>query len=156
MIMARQNTRTGRHRQPLEIMASVNITNLLDTAFILLITFMLITPTLTHGLKLDLPEVRAPALPTDPRNALLISIERPREGETEERITLENRWVTLEEIHDIVKQEIALRPEIGVILEGDRNARLGISVQVIDAVKRAGCDKIAIKTEAPASENRNP
>ena len=33
-----------RHRQPLEAQAAINVTTLLDTAFILLVTFMLVTP----------------------------------------------------------------------------------------------------------------
>ena len=142
-----------RHRQPLEIMSAMNITNLLDTAFILLITFMLVAPQLTHGLKLVLPEVKkAPPLQADQAKSILISIQQREGDETEERVYIKNRRVTLEEITEIVATERAAKPETGIIIEADQDSRSGMFMKVVGAVKEAGVEKFGIKVRPAGGE----
>ncbi|HUT23050.1 MAG TPA: biopolymer transporter ExbD [Sumerlaeia bacterium] len=137
-----------RHRQPLEILAAMNVTNLLDTAFILLITFMLVAPQLNHGLKLKLPEVKeAPALPQDPNTALLIAIAKRHEGEAEEWIYLNGKRVTLDEVFEKVSAEREQRPDVAVIIASDEDCPAGLFIQVIGAVNRAGVENIGLQTD---------
>jgi len=142
-----------RHRQPLEIMSAMNITNLLDTAFILLITFMLVAPQLTHGIKLQLPEVeKAPPLDTDQMRSLLISIQVRDQDEAEERVYIKNQRVTLREVTEIVASERAARADLGIIIEADQESRSGMFMQVVGAVKQAGVETFGIKVRPGAGE----
>lgn len=145
-----------RHRQPLEVLSSMNVTNLLDTAFILLITFMLVAPQLTHGLKIELPEVaKAPPLETDVVKSLLISVQRAADGESLERVYVRNERVTLEELTRIVQEERAKRPEMGIIIEADQGSTSGMFIRAIGAVKQAGVDDFGIKVR-PVGEASRP
>ena len=139
--------RMKRHRQPLEPMASLNITNLLDTAFILLITFMLVAAQLTHGIKLDLPEVAAPPMSKDPTNTVLISIAKRRDGEQREWIYLSGERVTVEDLYDGLRAKRAEKPDLAGVIEGDRAIPYGVFYEVIDAVKRAGIDNVGLSAE---------
>jgi biopolymer transport protein ExbD len=139
--------RMKRHRQPLEPMASLNITNLLDTAFILLITFMLVAPQLTHGIKLDLPEVAAPPMSKDPAKTVLIGIAKRREGEQREWIYLGGDRVTVEGLYEGLRAKRSENPDLAVVIEGDKAVAYGVFYEVIDAVKRAGVDNIGLSAE---------
>ena len=130
--------RSRRQRQDLDVVASLNVTNLIDTAFILLITFMLVTPQLTHGIKLDLPEADAPSLDEDPQKTVEISIARKYDGEEEERIYLDGKVVTLDDLYERIKSEHAQRPDIMVNIRADKAAAYGMFARVAAAVERAG------------------
>ncbi len=145
-----------RHRQPLEIMAEMNITNLLDTAFILLITFMLVAPQLTHGLKISLPEVKdAPPLAVDTNKTILVSILKKDEDEPEERIILEQKRVTVEDLYEQIRAKHETKPDIEVVIEVDEESSSGMLVKVIGAVGRAGVvDKVGIRAQPAGRENR--
>ena len=146
--------RVRRHRQPLDVLASLNITNLIDTAFILLITFMLVAPQLTHGIKLDLPEVTAPILDEDPQKVLEISITRKWAGEEEERIYLNGKVVTLEDVYAQVEQERARRPNVTVVIRADDASSYGMFARVAEAVQRAGVADIGLEFRQEPSKTR--
>ena len=139
--------RMKRRRRPLEPLASLNITNLLDTAFILLITFMLVAPQLTHGVKLELPEVAAPPMARDPGKTVLISIARRRQGEDREWIYLSGKRVTLDDLYEQLRKKRAEKPDLAVVIEGDKAIPYGLFYEVMDAVKRAGVDVIGLSAE---------
>lgn len=148
-----------RHRQPLKVMSDMNVTNLLDTAFILLITFMLVAPQLTHGLKIAPPEVTdAPQMEQSPDKTLFIGImPASAEGESE-RVYLKahssapEKRVTVDEVYSIVSEEFARRQDLSVVVEPDAKASAGILVEVVNAVMRAGVEDMGISVR-PKSNN---
>lgn len=144
----------SRHRQPLKVVSELNITNLLDTAFILLITFMLVAPQLDHGITVDLPKVKeAPALTPEPERTMVVHIRRPdaADGRTEEWIYLDGEQVTLEQLEERVRAARAARPELAIVVQGDLGAGWGVGVEVLGAIKRAGVSNIGIGAEPRAA-----
>ncbi|NQU41764.1 biopolymer transporter ExbD [bacterium] len=146
-----------RHRQPLEIESSLNVTNLLDTAFILLITFMLVAPQLTHGLKINLPDVDSGPVVDEPDKTIQILIEKRQEGEAEEWLYFQERGqevrVTLAELEERLAHATATRPETAVVIQADAESRYEIFAKVIDTVKRAGVANIGLITEPTREED---
>lgn len=141
-----------RHRQPLEIMSTMNVTNLLDTAFILLITFMLVTPQLTHGLKINPPRVKdAPQLDIDPGKTLQIVIKQRAEAEPEALYIQDKnlRRVTLDEIYEEVTAAYARFPDLSVVIHVDKDSRVEMTLQTIAAVQRTGISNIGVVTVLP-------
>jgi biopolymer transport protein ExbD len=139
-----------RHRQPLEVMSEMNVTNLLDTAFILLITFMLVAPQLTHGIKIKIPEVEnVPPLHANLEKTVLISIQKTREGETEEEIVMDKRRVTLEEISSTLSERYRNQPDVSVVIEADDGSGAGTLVRVVGAVTGAGVESIGFSAQPP-------
>jgi biopolymer transport protein ExbD len=139
-----------RHRQPLEVMSEMNVTNLLDTAFILLITFMLVAPQLTHGIKIKIPEVEnVPPLHANLEKTVLISIQKTREGETEEEIVMDKRRVTLDEVFTTLTERRLSQPDVSVVIEADNASGAGTLVRVVGAVTRAGVENIGFSAQPP-------
>ena len=56
--------------------SEMNLTNLIDVVFCLLIVFMLTAPLMTQGVKVDLPKVEAANI--EEREAIRVSIDRKR------------------------------------------------------------------------------
>lgn len=66
-----------RRRSTVQPSAQINLTSLLDITFVLLIAFMIVAPTITHSLDIELPKA------TPPEEAL-----PPPEPETVKNLTL--------------------------------------------------------------------
>ena len=121
------------HRQPLKIASDLNITNLLDTAFILLITFMLVAPQLNHAVTVDLAEVKdSPPLDvTEQQRPLIITIKAKGEGRDEEWIYINDRQVVLEEIPGYLERLRLESKDPAVIINADKRSSTGVFIQVI-------------------------
>jgi len=109
-----------RHHEPLDVLASLNVTNLIDTAFILLITFMLVAPHLTHGIQLELPQADAPVLDEDTQKTYSVSITEKLPGEEEERIYLDGERVTLQDLEDRLADAHSRKPDTTVTVSVGR------------------------------------
>jgi len=64
----------GRRRQILPMAAEINLTNLIDVAFVLLIIFMITAPILQGGIEVQLPT--ADARPLQSNEAVVVSIDQ--------------------------------------------------------------------------------
>jgi len=135
-----------RHRKPLTLISAINITNLLDIAFVLLICFMLVAPTLKHGLKMDLPEVEGTALELKKKNFSIVIKEKLPE-EDEPRVYLENEIVSVNELKDKLQAQYVKNPEIEVVIECDRSVPYDIFARILGTVKSAGITNIGLVTE---------
>lgn len=155
-----------RHRQPLEAQATINVTNLLDTAFILLVTFMLVTPQLAHSLKVKLPEVTsAPTTSPPPKQQepLLVIIQKKQANETEEHVYLQvskaagEKQVSLDELRDAAKKAKEANAELNVVIEPDKEASTGITVKVLAVLREAQVDNIGISVNPEkGSKDKTP
>ena len=63
-------------RNSLVTLSDLNMTPLIDLAFVLLIIFMITTPLLEHGLSVDLPEGGQPDRPLDKNDIRTIEVDR--------------------------------------------------------------------------------
>ncbi len=136
-----------RHRQPLHAMSEMNDTNLLDTAFILLIVFMLVAPQLSQRVKVDLPKVvEASSLDVPPEKTFLISIQKKDPEEPEERVYARKQRVTLDDLKDMVQLERQGIPELGIVVEADREASWQAVSSVLNALAQIQVQRVGFKT----------
>ena len=63
-------------RNTLVTLSDLNVTPLIDLAFVLLIIFMITTPLLEHGLSLDLPEGGQPDRPLDRNDIRTVEVDQ--------------------------------------------------------------------------------
>lgn len=141
-----------RHRQELEIFSEMNLTNMLDTAFTLLLAFLLVAPMIKHGIDLELPSAQAGALSTEGQS-LTIAIARRTADDLPDRIYIEDQRVTTEQMVEIIKERQALYPNLAIMLEADRLVRYETVLQVVAALRNAGIGGIGLPTatnEVPA------
>jgi len=132
--MARRHARTED--------AEINITPMLDIVFIMLIFFIVTTSfTKETGAVIVKPEAEQAAALQN--GTILIGI-RPNDD-----IWMAKRRIELREVRQMVERAKAENPEGSVVIVADKGSRIGTVTQVMDQVRLAGVEGIAISAEQP-------
>jgi biopolymer transport protein ExbD len=131
-------------RNNLTSLSEINITPLLDLAFVLLIIFMLTTPLLENSTNLIIPSSGAPAAPIRATEVQTISIDRA------ETIKLNNRVVTADALAAQLSELKRANPDVAVVIRPDRELSVQKLVNLMDALQRAEITKVGIATKAEA------
>ncbi|MEP6810112.1 MAG: biopolymer transporter ExbD [Chthoniobacterales bacterium] len=132
-------------RTSLSTLSEINVTPLLDLAFVLLIIFIITTPLLENSVNLSVPSSSAATAPVDPAKVQTVSIDRNEvlklNEEPLDAATLESRLVALRQAN----------PEVAVVIRPDRELPVQKLVQVMDVLQRAQIARVGIATrnEAP-------
>ncbi len=125
--------------------AEINITPMLDIVFIMLIFFIVTTSfTKETGALIIKPEAgQAVAL----RNGTILIGVRPN-GD----IWMAKRQIELREVRQMVERARAENPEGSVVIVADRGSRIGTVTRVMDQVRLAGIEGIAISAVKPGGQ----
>ena len=126
-----------RHRKELVPLTQINLTSLLDVAFVLLIAFMIVAPALKYGLDLDLPTLKegAPQLSQDQQNLFTIVVPRPKNGAQE--FFMNETPSQLRDIEERLKLQKRQGVKVSVEIQADREVPYETFVHVVAAVRRA-------------------
>jgi biopolymer transport protein TolR len=120
--------------------ADINITPLIDVVLVLLIIFMVLVPSTMRELTAVVPEkVESNAAPVE-KAPLVIKID------ARGIVTLENQKIEPAELPRAVLAHLQGRQSL-VFFEADGEARYGAVVRVMDLVKGAGVETLAILTK---------
>ena len=121
-------------------LTELNITPLLDLAFVLLVIFIITTTPIVNDLELNLPT--ASKHPKDaPRKANYVTVEASG------RLYLNKKQVTFD---DLLSEVIQLRtddPDLNVIVRGDAKTKYREIVRVMDLLQQANVVKVDLATE---------
>lgn len=137
-----------RHRKELAPLTQINLTSLLDVAFVLLIAFMIVAPALKYGLEIELPTVAegAPQLAQDQKLELYtIVIPRPSAGNQE--YYLNDTPCQVADIEQRLSMQKKQGAKLAVEIQADREVPYETFVQVAAAVRRAGVESLGLPTE---------
>ncbi|HYR91074.1 MAG TPA: biopolymer transporter ExbD [Terriglobia bacterium] len=126
-----------------EVTADINVTPMADVMLVLLIIFMVITPMLQKGVSVELARTRNPIdmKEADRDDAVLVAI--TRDG----KFWLGKDRVNIEDLAAKVNDLLSSRLDKTVFLKSDLRAKYGDVVQVVDSIRNAGVDKVALLTE---------
>jgi len=129
-------------RQSLSSLSEINITPLLDLAFVLLIIFMITTPLLENSMSLVIPSSGATNLPINSSQVQTISIDRTEtirfNNQVVDRAALSAQLVELKRAH----------PDVAIVIRPDRELPVQKLVTLMDALQRAEITKVGIATRA--------
>jgi biopolymer transport protein ExbD len=131
-------------RQALSSLSEINITPLLDLAFVLLIIFMITTPLLENTSNLIIPSSGATNPAVDASRVQTVSIDRA------ETIKLNNETVDAELLSLRLAELRRTNPDVAVVIRPDRELPVQKLVSLMDALQRAGISKVGIATKASA------
>ena len=122
--------------------AEINITPMLDIVFIMLIFFIVTTSfTRETGAVINKPEAeQAISL----RNGTILIGIKPNDD-----IWMSKRLIELREVRSMVETAKAENPKGSVVIVADKDSRIGTVTRVMDQVKMAGVQGIAISAENP-------
>jgi len=121
----------------------MNLTSLLDITFVLLIAFMIVAPTLKHGLEIDLPESKNTA-PLSSDQPVLVGITKRKDAGEMPRLYLDGRRLEAEDLEKEIHAKFERNPQLTVIVECDQHEESGVLVQVIGAIQAAGVQNVGI------------
>jgi biopolymer transport protein ExbD len=131
-------------RQNLSTLSEINITPLLDLAFVLLIIFMITTPLLESSMNLVIPSSGAKSPPINTSQVQTVSIDRS------ETIRFNNQTVDLETFTRQLAELKQTNPDVAVVIRPDRELPVQKLIALMDALKQAQITKVGIATRAEA------
>jgi len=129
-------------RQSLSTLSEINITPLLDLAFVLLIIFMITTPLLESSMNLVIPSSGALNPPVNSSQVQTISIDRT------EIIKFNNQVVDPATLTARLIELKRMNPDVAVVIRPDRELPVQKLVALMDALQRAEITKVGIATRA--------
>jgi|ERR1044071_85625 biopolymer transport protein ExbD len=131
-------------RSSLVTLSEINITPLLDLAFVLLIIFVITTPLLEKGMELSLP--KATGQP-DPKNRKedIRTVEISPKGV----YSLRGHTNKLEVIVRELVQDYKLNPRLIIYIRADENSRTKELAALIDACQKNGLHRYSLRTQPP-------
>ena len=118
----------------------INITPMLDLAYVLLVIFIIMTTATIQGMKVNLPKASpAPSLAQQTTKAITIG--------NDGKIFLDTIPVTLIELEQRLVQQKALTPEFPVVVRGDAHTQFQNVVDVLDLLARLSITQVGVATK---------
>ena len=127
-----------RARAPLN--ADINVTSLVDVAFVLLIIFMITAPMMQGGVEVRLPRAEARAM--EPRQGLVVTVDRRG------RIFVDDAPFAFDDFRAAFGALVARRRPSAVYLRADRGVPYGDVVRVLALIRTAGVQDVGLVAES--------
>lgn len=134
-----------RRRHEFGATADINLTNLIDVSFVLLIIFMITAPILQGGVELQLP--KAASAPITSQEGVVVSIKQDGSifiGDVAVR--------SLAEFERVFPTYMRQQSKKYAYLKGDANARHGRVVEVLGLMKKLDVAEVGIVAEPEAEK----
>ena len=126
-----------RARSP--ILSEINITPLTDIFLVLLIIFMVSSAAMVEsGAKIALPQVDETS--NQPRE---ITVTVTPTGE----LFVNSQPVTYDDLEQTLRSLVSAKPDLPVVLEGDKEVLFGEAVKILSLAQKAGAASVAIAAE---------
>ncbi|KLU24855.1 biopolymer transporter ExbD [Caballeronia mineralivorans PML1(12)] len=117
----------------------INITPMLDLAYVLLIIFIIMTTASVQGIKVDLPKASSSTSLAKPQTkAITVS--------DSGQIFLDAYPVSMTELEDRLRTQKALTPEFPIVLKGDSAVAYQKVMDVLDLLRRLDLSQVGLVT----------
>ena len=122
-----------------DIVAEINITPLTDIFLVLLIIFMVTSAAMVEsGAKIALPQVDETS--NQPREITVTVTPN-------DEIFVNSQPVTYDNLEETLRSLVSAKPDLPVVLEGDKEVLFGNAVKILSLAQKAGASSVAIAAE---------
>ncbi len=123
-----------------DVYDDINITPMLDLAYVLMVIFIIMTTASVQGIKVNLPQASAaPSLAKPQTKAITVTADGT--------IFLDTFPVTLPELENLLRQYKAANPNLPVVIKADSTIQYQKVVDVLDLVGRLEITQLGLVTQ---------
>jgi biopolymer transport protein ExbD len=123
-----------------DVYDEINITPMLDLAYVLLLIFIIMTTATVQGIKVNLPKASAqPSLAVSKTKAISIAADGT--------IYLDTFAVTMVELENLLRQYKTATPDLPVIIKADSTIAYQRVVDVLDLMGRLEITQLGLVTQ---------
>lgn len=118
----------------------INITPMLDLAYVLLVIFIIMTTATVQGIMVNLPKAsETPSIAKSKTKAITVTADGT--------IFLDTYPVTLQQLESTLQQHKAVNPDLPVVVKGDSQVQYQLVVDVLDMLGRLDITQIGLVTQ---------
>lgn len=117
----------------------MNLTNMIDIVFAILIVFIISAPLMSQGVKVDLPKAEAPTM--EQEKLLKVSITQ------NEELYIADMMVDFASFNNVFKS--LWNGEMAVVINADESVNYGLVMKVVTQVQKLGVTKLGFLTMNP-------
>ena len=122
-----------------ELKQEMNLTNMIDVVFAILIVFIISAPLMSQGVKVDLPKAEAPTM--EQEKLLKVSITK------NEELYIADMMVDFGSFNNVFKS--LWNGEMAVVINADESVNYGLVMKVVTQVQKLGVTKLGFLTMNP-------
>jgi biopolymer transport protein ExbD len=123
------------------VRSDINVTPLVDVVLVLLIIFMVVTPMLSQGPPVNLPQAAEPPKKPEDSKQLVVTVQQRDE------IFVGAQNVTRTDLPAVLREELLREPQSTVVIKADAAAEYGSVKRVMLDVRDAGFRQVALIAE---------
>jgi biopolymer transport protein TolR len=136
------------------VMSDINVVPFIDVMLVLLVIFMITTPLLTQGVKVELPKTQAKALTDQEKEPLIVTVDS--NGNFFLNLSDKpNQAIPAETLSAIASNQLKATQNADyqrpVLVRGDKNVNYGKVVEAMSLLQQAGAKSVGLITQ-PSSE----
>ena len=127
-------------------MSEINVVPYIDVMLVLLVIFMVTTPLLTEGFRVQLPEAKAKPISKSEQKPIVISVD----DRGRLYVNLGDSPQKPVQAKTLVNRVVARRkqyPDLPILIQGDVNADYGKVINAMAILNRAGVDNFSLVTK---------
>jgi biopolymer transport protein ExbD len=124
-----------------DVYDDINITPMLDLAYVLMVIFIIMTTATVQGIRVNLPKAsQTPSLAKPQTKAITVTADGT--------IFLDTFPVTLPQLETLLKQYKGINPSLPVIIKADSEVQYQKVVDVLDLIARLDITQLGLVTKA--------
>lgn len=136
-------------------MSEINVVPYIDVMLVLLVIFMVTTPLLSQGVKVDLPKVTAQLIPPSEQEPVVVNVDRQglfyiNYGDNPKQPVADAEL--LRRVRGLLK----LQPETPLLVGADAEVNYGKVMQLMVLLQQAGARDFGMLTQTPEPDDDSP
>ena len=128
---------TARRRS----MSEINVVPYIDVMLVLLVIFMITTPLLTEGVKIELPQASSRPVADQDNETMVVTVDRKG------KLFLDDQKISSAALKKKISKIMEIRPRTPVLIRGDHRVDYGTVVQTMVLLQQAGVPNVGLVTK---------